>query len=71
MEKFIYLMCTLFENFYLLTWGPHMVYHGDPIYILYLYDQMWLVGLRSADLIFEASEVLRRQNINFHKLWTN
>ena len=28
----------------LLTCGPHIVYHGDPIYILYLYDQMWLVG---------------------------
>ena len=39
-------MCTLFANLYmLLTWGPHMVYHRDPIYILYLYDQMWLVGV--------------------------
>ena len=25
-------------------WGPHMVYHHGAIYILYLYDQMWLVG---------------------------
>ena len=38
-------MCTLFANLYvLLTWCPHMVYQGDPIYITYLYDQMWLVG---------------------------
>ena len=30
-------MCTLFANLYmLLTWGPHMVYHGDTIYILHL-----------------------------------
>ena len=29
----------------LLTWGPHMVCDGVPIYILYLYDQMWLVGM--------------------------
>ena len=28
----------------LFTWGPHMVYHGDPIYILYLHDQIWLAG---------------------------
>ena len=39
-------MCTLFANLYVLsTWGPHMIYHGDPIYISYLYGQMWLVGL--------------------------
>ena len=25
-------MCTLFANIYvLLTWSPHVVYHGDPI----------------------------------------
>ena len=39
-------MCTLFANLYmLLTWGPHMVYHEDPIYILHLYNHMWLVGI--------------------------
>ena len=37
-------MCTLFGNLYLLlTSGPHTVYSGDPIYILYLCDQMWLI----------------------------
>ena len=37
-------MSTLFANLYmLLTWGPHTVCHKDPIYISYLYDQMWLV----------------------------
>ena len=25
-------------------WGPHTVCHADPIHILYLNDQMWLVG---------------------------
>ena len=45
MGNYIYLMCTLFANLYvLLTLGPHVVFHGDPIYILYLFDQMWLVG---------------------------
>ena len=39
-------MCTLFANLYmLLKWGPHMVNHGDPIYMLYLYDHNWLVEL--------------------------
>ena len=46
-------MCTLFANLYVLSmWGPHMVYMGSPyglyavpVYILYLYDQLWLVGL--------------------------
>ena len=48
-------MCTRLANlFMLLTWGPHMVYHGDPIYILYLYDQMWLVGL-SCDAVSDGS----------------
>ena len=38
-------MCTLFANLYvLLTWGPQYGLHGVHIYILYLYDQMWLVG---------------------------
>ena len=52
-------MCTLFANLSVLSsWAPHMVYmvphmvymgspyglHGVPIYILYLYDLMWLVG---------------------------
>ena len=39
-------MCTLFVNLYmLLTWGPHMVYHGVLIYILHLYDPIWLVHM--------------------------
>ena len=38
-------MCTLFANLnVLLTWSPHMITHGVPIYIFYLYDQMWLVA---------------------------
>ena len=38
-------MCKLFPNLHmLLTLGPHTVYDGDPIYILHLYDPMWLVG---------------------------
>ena len=48
-------MCNFFANLnVLLTWGPHMVYmgspyglHGVPIYILYLYDHMWLVGVEA------------------------
>ena len=44
-KNYIYFMCTPFANLYVLwTWFPHMVYHGDPTYISYLYDQMWLVG---------------------------
>ena len=48
MKNHIYLMRTLFANLYmLLTWGPHSAYGlpWDPIYIPYLYDQMWLVGI--------------------------
>ena len=42
----MYLMCTLYANLYvLLTRGPHTVYHGDLIYISYLHDEMWLVGI--------------------------
>ena len=40
----------------LLTWGPHTVCHGDHIYILYLYDQMWLVGCRFDVLTAEYTE---------------
>ena len=41
-------MCSVFANItVLLTWGPHMVYHGDPIYISYLYDQIWLAVIKS------------------------
>ena len=46
-KNYIYLMCTLFANLYmLLTWGSHTVYHGD-LHISYLYDQMWLVGVQT------------------------
>ena len=32
-KNYIYLMCKLFGNLYmLLTWGPHTVYHGNPVY---------------------------------------
>ena len=40
-------MCTLFLHIS-ICWGPHMVYHGLPIYISYSYDQMWLVGKLSS-----------------------
>ena len=33
-----------------------MVYHGDPIYISYLYDQMWLVGKRF-DFVFDKNSL--------------
>ena len=46
MGIYIYLMCTFFANLYVLsTWDLLMVYMQVPIYILYLCDQMWLVGL--------------------------
>ena len=39
-------MRLLFVNLnILLTWGPHTVYHVVVTYNLYLYDQMWLVGI--------------------------
>ena len=31
-------MYTLFVNLYvLLTWGPHMVYHGDSIFVFHIH----------------------------------
>ena len=35
----------------LLTWDSQMVYHWDIIYISYLCDQMWLVGMLTMYLI--------------------
>ena len=47
-------MCTLFANPYVLLTcrGSPYGLHEVPIYILYLYDQMRLVG---AELLFPAS----------------
>ena len=39
----VYTFCK--SPYMLLTWGLLIVYHRDPIYILYLYDHMWLVVL--------------------------
>ena len=36
-KNYVYLMCTLFVNLYvLLKWGPHMVYQGT-LYIFHIY----------------------------------
>ena len=42
-----------------LTWGPHIVYHGNPIHILYLYDKMCLVEPLHAAMIAEQNGVLQ------------
>ena len=35
-------MCALFANLYvLLTWGSHMIYHGDPIYVFNMIGYGW------------------------------
>ena len=44
----------------LSTWGPHTVCHGDPIYILYLYDIMWLVGMSWDVLIRSLFKIAER-----------
>ena len=43
-KNYIYLMCTLFANLYvLLTWGPHMVYMETPyIFDIYMIRCGWL-----------------------------
>ena len=52
-------MCTLFIILsVLLTRGIHMVYHGDPIHISYLYDQMWLVGYTEQSEVYMFIHVL-------------
>ena len=30
---------------------PKLTYHGDPIYISYFYDQMWLIGISMIRLV--------------------
>ena len=36
----VYIFC---KSQYVINVGPHMAYHRDPIYISYLFDQMWFV----------------------------
>ena len=47
MEKlYLFNVYTYCKSLCVINVGsPYMVYHGDTIYISYLYDQMWLVGL--------------------------
>ena len=64
-KNYIYLMGTLFANLYeLLMWGSHMVYHEDSIFISYLFDQMWLVGMSlmyiSRGKLWEDWKMIRR-----------
>ena len=52
--KIIFIQNVHFLQIYvLLTTGPNMVYHGDSIYISYLYDQMWLVGWKRVKLLHQ------------------
>ena len=54
-------MCTLFRNLYMLStcMGSPYGLHGVLIYILYLSDQMWLVGdLSNSDDIPHDIETL-------------
>ena len=59
-------MCSLFTNLYmLLTWGPHNVSDLDPIYILYLCDQIWLVGAILGMVAPSATIVWRRSAVHY------
>ena len=40
-------------------------YHGDPIYILYLNDHMWLVGTLKLDLYGHELELFLFNFINY------
>ena len=42
-----------------------MVYHGDPIYILYSYDQMWLVGIVNR---FRTTQIHNNPFVQFFNL---
>ena len=58
---YIFNVYTFCKSLCVINEGSPYGLHGDPIYILYLYDHMWLVGLFSR--IGKTSEVYRR-NIN-------
>ena len=45
MEKlYLFNVYTFCKSLYVIHAGSSHGLHGDPIYISYLYDQMWLVG---------------------------
>ena len=48
-------MCTLFVNLYkLYTWGPHTVYHGEPMYFIFIRSNVvgWVCFIRIIQMHF-------------------
>ena len=67
MEKlYLFNVYTFCRSQYFINVGPHMVYYGDPIYISYIDDQMWLVMLYT-DI---SATAVHRTQINQQLKWT-
>ena len=43
-KLYLFTVCTFCKSLCVINEGSPYGLHGDPIYILYLYDHMWLVG---------------------------
>ena len=58
MEKwYLFNVYTFSKSLCVINVGSPYGLHGDPIYIWYLYDQMWLVGKVSQRITRNGSDV--------------
>ena len=45
-KRYLFNVYTFCKSLCVINEGSPYGLHGDPIYILYLYDHLWLVGCR-------------------------